>query len=138
MVFTLTFTQEYLLLIFVSATGIIQLAASYGQIRGLLIIQNIYISAILGILLVIAPLLAFFWSGGRNIPDTNGGIPGALQFVLFLSGISLAISFTYAVTSISQSHRFSAPTVDTTKGLESLRATTFTKAIFKNICTLWK
>ena len=76
MVFTLTFTQEYLLLIFVSATGIIQLAASYGQIRGLLIVQNIYISAILGILLVIAPLLAFFWSGGRNIPDTNGGIPG--------------------------------------------------------------
>jgi len=83
-------------------------------------------------------LLAFFWSGGRNIPDTNGGIPGALQFVLFLSGISLAISFTYAVTSISQSHRFSAPAVDTPKGLESLRNTTFAKAIFKNICTFWK
>ena len=138
MVFTVTFTQEYLLLVFISATGIIQIAATYGQIKGLLIVQNMYISTTVGILLIVAPLLAFFWSGGRNIPDTNGGIPGALQFALFLLGIALAISFTYAVTSISQSHRFSATTLDTPKGLESLRETTFAKAIFKNLCILWQ
>ena len=138
MVFTVTFTQEYLLLVFISAIGIIQVAASYGQIKGLLIVQNIYISVIVGILLIVTPLLAFFWSGGRNIPDTNGGIPGALQFVLFLSGIALAISFTYTVTSISQSYRFSNTTPDTLKGLESLRNTTFAKALFKNLCMLWQ
>ena len=81
-------------------------------------------------------------TGGRNIPDTNGGIAGASQFGLFALGGFLALLFTVLTTSLTN-HRIGAGydhenVTDTTDGLPSLRETTFVQALFNNLSALWK
>ena len=132
----MTFTQEYLLLVFLSCVGVVQVAASYGDLRGLLLFRDNRLSMVVGVGLIAGSLLWFFWDGGRNLPDTNGGIAGASQFWLFVLGGFLALLFTYLATSITRFRR--GPSVDTTDGLPSLRETTYVQAITNNLGVLWK
>ena len=128
--------QEYLVLVFLVCCGVIQVAASYGGLKGLFLFGGRRLSAVAGIGLIVAPLTWFFWDGGRNLPDTDGGIAGASQFVLFVLGGFLALVLTFSITSIVNYTR-SVPS-DTIDGLPSLKETTYLQALSNNIGVLWK
>jgi multisubunit Na+/H+ antiporter MnhG subunit len=137
-----TFTQEYLLLVFFLCSGVIQVASAYGGLNGLLFFKSRTLCAVLGIGLIAGSLVWFFYEGGRNIPDTNGGIAGASQFGLFALGGFLALLFTVLTTSLTN-HRIGAGydhenVTDTADGLPSLRETTFVQALMNNLSALWK
>ena len=139
----MTFHQEYLLLVFLLCSGAVQAAAAYSGLRGLQFFSNRRLSAGLGMALVLGSLVWFFHSGGRNLPDTNGGIAGASQFGLFVLGGFLALLFTFLVTSFANRRNGAAarrepPAVDTRDGLPSLSETTFLQALCNNLRALWK
>ena len=114
----------------------VQMAAGCGGLRGLLFIGNRRISAALGMAVILGSLIWFFWDGGRNLPDTGGGIAGASQFGLFVLGGFLALLVTFAVTSFTNFSR--TPSGDTTEGLPSLKETTFVQALLNNLGVAWK
>lgn len=132
----MTFSHEYLLLVFIMCSGVLQVAAAYGKLKGLQFLSRPSFSLILGTSLILSSLSWFFWEGGRNFPDTERGIPGTSQFVLFVLGGFLALMFTFLFTSLMN---FSKKTPrNTLDGLISLRETTFMQALANNIGTLWK
>ena len=128
--------QEYLLLVFVACCGVLQLAAAFGGLRGMLIAGDRRFSTVVGLALVAGALVWFFWEGGRNLPDTGGGIAGASQFYLFMLGGFLALLITFLFTSLTNISR-KAP-VDTTEGLPSLKETTYLNALTRNLSVAWK
>jgi hypothetical protein len=132
----MTLGQEYLILVFLVCCGVLQVSASFGGLKGLLFIGNRRFSAALGIVMILGALMWFFWSGGRNLPDTGGGIAGASQFAYFVLGGFLALLFTFVVTSLTNFNR--APSGDTTDGLPSLKETTFGQALSHNLGIAWK
>ena len=137
----MTFTQEYLLLVFFLCSGVIQVASAYGGLKGLLFFKSRIVCAVLGIGLIAGSLVWFFYTGGRNMPDTDGGIAGASQFGLFGLGGFLALLFTFLTTSFTN-YRSGAGyehenVTDTTDGLPSLRETTFVQALMNNLSALW-
>jgi hypothetical protein len=134
----MTFEQEYLLLVFLSCYGVVQVATAYGDLNGMLIFGNRLFSLMLGAGLISGSLVWFFWDGGRNLPDTNGGIAGASQFFLFVLGAFLALLCTFLVTSLMNSNLRKVPYTDTVDGLSSLRETTFFQALWNNLGMLWK
>jgi hypothetical protein len=132
----MTFEQEYLLLVSLACCGVVQVAAAYGGLRGLLFFGNRRFSVLVGMGTILGSLAWFFWDGGRNIPDTGGGIAGASQFGLFILGGFLALLVTFLVTSFTNFSR--GASCDTMEGLPSLRETTFVQALWNNLGILWK
>ena len=132
----MTLGQEYLLLVFLVCCGVVQVAAAYGGLRGLLFFGDRRFSVVLGMAMILGSLAWFFWDGGRNFPDTNGGIAGASQFWLFVLGGFLALVVTFGVTSFTNFSR--APFGDTKEGLASLKETTFGQALLNNLGMVWK
>ena len=132
----MTLGQEYLLLVFLACCGVVQVAAAYSGLRGLLFFGNKRFSVVFGMAMILGSLAWFFWDGGRNIPDTSGGIAGASQFLLFVLGGFLALLVTFLVTSFTNFSR--GVLGDTTVGLASLRETTFVQALLNNLGILWK
>ena len=128
--------QEYLLLVFVGCCGVLQLAAAFGGLRGMLIAGDSRFSTVVGVTLVTGALVWFFWDGGRNLPDTGGGIAGASQFYFFMLGGFLALLFTFLFTSLTNIGRKGS--VETTEGLPSLKETTYLNALTRNLSTVWK
>ena len=133
----MTLGQGYLLLVFLGCCGVLQMAAAYGGLRGLLIFGNRGLSVLLGAGTILVSLTWFFWDGGRNLPDTGGGIAGASQFFLFGLGAFLALLVTFLVTSLTNFSK-EKTLVDTTDGLPSLRDTTFVQALSRNLAMAWK
>ena len=128
--------QEYLLLVIVGCCGVLQLAAAFSGLRGMLIAGDRRFSTVIGVLLVGGALVWFFWEGGRNLPDTGGGIAGAAQFYLFMLGIFLSLLVTFLFTSLTNINRKTS--VDTAEGLPALRETTYLHALTRNLSTIWK
>ena len=123
--------QEYLLLTFVSCCGVLQLAAAFSGLKGLLIAGDRRFSIAVGVLLVAGALVWFFWEGGRNLPDTGGGIAGASQFYFFMLGAFLALLTTFLFTSLTNIVR--KPPEDATEGLPALKETTYLHALARNL-----
>ena len=128
--------QEYLLLVFVGCCGVLQLAAAIGGLRGMLIAGDRRFSTLVGVSLVGGALVWFFWEGGRNLPDTGGGIAGAAQFYIFMFGGFLALLVTFLFTSLTNISKKTS--VDTADGLPALRETTYLHALTRNLSTVWK
>ena len=121
---------------FLLCTGVVQVAASYGGLKGLLLCNSRAACAVLGTGLILGSLVWFFFEGGRNIPDTNGGIAGASQFGLFVLGGFLALLFTFVTTSLT--NRRNGGSSHTADGLPSLSETTYLQALSSNLGALWK
>ena len=121
---------------FLVCFGLVQVAAAYGGLRGFLFFRDRRFSTLVGIGLMVGSLAWFFWDGGRNLPDTGGGIAGASQFGLFVLGGFLALLVTFGVTSFTNFNRGALG--DTTEGLLSLRETTFVQALLNNLGMIWK
>ena len=128
--------QEYCIFIFIGVLGVVQLSASYGNIRYILIFDSKILSSFWGSIIIFMSFLWFFKDGGRHIPDTEGGIAGFQQFMLFILCTFLSILCTYMITSVFR-HCKSKPDQHYL-GISSMRETTFWNILFNNIGIIWK
>ena len=128
--------QEYCIFVFLGVIGVVQLSASYGNIRYLLFFHNRSFSSLLGIFVVVGSFIWFFRNGPLHIPDTEGGIAGFQQFLAFVSCTILSILFTYLATSLLRYNKFTSNRHYF--GISSMKNTTFLDILFNNIGMIWK
>ena len=127
---------DYLILVFVSSCGVLQLIAAYNTRKGMMIIPVRSLSSLVGIILITSGLLWFFISSPRNIADTSGGLNGNIQAILFIIGAGTALVLTLLITSIIN-HSLETPTKQEWTGLDILKTRTFYKAT-KDSIRRWK
>ena len=130
------FELDYLLLVFFSSCGSIQLAVSQGPLYGLRFVKSPFPNKVFGLLLISISFTWFFISEPRNIPDSSDGLNGNQQALFFIFGASLATIFTVLISSLhnySNNRRFllSKP------GLESLNSHSFYSSTRKYLKLLW-
>ena len=101
--------KDYLVLMFVACVGTIQAASAYANLRGLFLIPSRRVTGGVGLLVAVAAFIWFFASGDRNLPDTDGGLAGAQQFVFFVAMCAAAIAVTYLVSSLVNGARRRSP-----------------------------
>lgn len=124
--------REYLFFVFLAALGVLQVAAAYGGVTGLLLLRSRRAVGLLGLSLALASFVWFFARGNRNLPDTNGGIAGAQQFGYFVVGCAAAVTVTYLLSSLLNASR-SRPPVHPAEGLEALAGSTVLQALGRNL-----
>ena len=131
-----TFATDYCLGVFVSTLGILQLAFSVGDIRGLLLFKSRLMARTLALALTVAGFVLFFSTGTRNINDYEGGLDAPTQALFFFFGASAAVVATLVVTSIVN-HRMRGPEADPEAGLDSLRDTNYALSLAHSIRYWW-
>ncbi len=130
---------DYLLLVVLTAMGFLQLAAFQSKIKRLQVSDNQRLNCLTFLLFLILPSIWFFTTENRNLPDTNGGLDGGDQALLFVAGCIAALIATLA---ISHARRFGpSPFRPQVKGLDALRNESYTTAVLQNLRILrykWK
>ena len=135
-----TFATDYYIGVFISAMGALQLAASLGGLKSLLIFKPPIISRTLAIALVVAGFVLFFSTGSRNINDYEGGLDAPTQGLFFFLGASSAVLVTLAVSSLVN-YRMRGDEPDPSAGVETLRDTSYALALARSIaywCKNWR
>lgn len=133
---TVNLAPDYLLFVFVSALGAIQVAAAYSGLQGLLFLRNRKAAAMAGMALVVGSFVWFFTSGPRDIPDTAGGLNGNQQAAYFALGAGLAVAVTLALSSLLN---FSlGQRTNGERGLDALRNITYIRALTGDIRRWWR
>ena len=137
------FIADYTLWVFLSALGVIQLAAARGGLAGLLFLRRWpRATSYAGAALIVAAFAWFFGSEVRNVPDTVSGLDGNTQFLWFAVGAGGAVAVTFLGASAlndrwGAAHRWDAsmrsgPAV----GFDRLERTTFVRALCARISAL--
>lgn len=129
--------RDYVIWVFLAATGVIQIAAAHAGLTRLLFIRAKPWAYALGMLLVVAGFVWFFRDGARHVPDTAGGINGNEQAARFTLTCLAVGAFTFAVTSLVHRRRTEAPPGDA-EGFEALRDRTYAQALVNSMKELWK
>ena len=132
-----TFATDYYLGVFVSTLGVLQLAFSVGDIRGLLLFKSRFVARTLGLVLAVGGFVLFFSTGTRNINDYEGGLDAPTQALFFFLGASTAVVVTLVVTSIVN-HRMRGPEADPEAGIDSLRDTNYALSLARSARYWWK
>ena len=116
---------EYILLIVVGTTGVVQAAAAYNGLRGLLFFRRRLYTILFTFVTVVPVLIGLFtW----NYYNPTGIIEGAQQFVLFVLGFIITLVITLAASSWLNQHHLSRSSLPG-KGLEALKEDTFFRLI---------
>ena len=131
------FALDYLLLVFLSSSGAIQLAVSQGPLYGLRFIKSPFLNKILGLLLIFISFTWFFVSEPRNIPDSSDGLDGNQQALFFILGAGIATIFTILISSLNK-HSPNKKTLIPQPGLESLNYNSFYSSTRIYLKLLWK
>jgi len=120
---------KYSALIFVAVIGVLQAAAAYNNLRGLLFFRRILHAYIFAGITIAVPLGLFFaW----NYLWATGYIAGSQQAGLFFYSAAAAIIFTLIVSSlINIKYKSDRPTQLT--GLDALREGTFFHLFWERI-----
>jgi len=114
------FINHYLIYVYLSCFGTLQLVSTISNLRGIMILSNTKANKILGIIFLISGFIFFFsaplfinsqWTGSsfsrstlenfasvRNVNDIDGGLHGTAQFLLFFLGCILSF-FTSVIIS---------------------------------------
>jgi hypothetical protein len=115
----------YRILVFVAALGVIQSAAAYNDLRGLLFFRRKLYAYIFGIITAGVPLGIFFrW----NYMFATGIIAGTQQTGLFVVSVLAAIVMNLIMSSLINIGYYPQSAAPTT-GLEALRESTFFRVI---------
>ena len=122
------FSVDYFLLVFVSACGVLQIAAAQSGLRGLMFFACPLRSQISGLLMVVGVFLWFFLSAPRNLPDTGGGLDGNAQTALFAAGAGAALAFTLLLSSL-KNFFLGDGNGPYNSGLEALKETNYLRAL---------
>jgi hypothetical protein len=111
----------YIILVFLAGVGVLQAAAAFNDLNGLLFFPKKMFSYFFALVMTGLPLAVLFdWNWHYAI----GIIQGAEQTELFFLTMVLALFFTLLVSSIINVRRFSEPN-DNLEGLDSLRKSTY-------------
>lgn len=129
--------RDYVILVFLSSIGVIQIAVAHAGLTKLLFLKRTPYAYALGLALVIAGFTWFFWDGPRHVPDTAGGLDGNDQGARFALSALAAVFFTVLTTSAlnRRSKINQTPTLD---GLEALRDHTYLGALPTGLRSLWE
>ena len=127
-----TFAADYFILVFVAGIGVIQVAASVGGLRGLLIFKNPIAARAAGLSLAIAAFVWFFTTTEWNINDYEGGLDSNDQALLFFMAIAAAGVFTLALTSVVN-FRMRDDGADPGAGFDALRRACYFRALGRSL-----
>ncbi|MBR92161.1 MAG: hypothetical protein CL903_05120 [Dehalococcoidia bacterium] len=116
------FINHYLIYVYLSCFGTLQLVSTISNLRGIMILSNTKANKILGIIFLISGFIFFFsaplfinsqWTGSsftrstlenfasvRNVNDIDGGLHGTAQFLLFFLGCILSFVTSVAISGI--------------------------------------
>ena len=127
-----TFATDYFLLVFVATLGVIQLAASLGGLKGLLVFKSPLIARPLGLALVIAGFVLFFSTDERNLNDYRGGLDANTQALFFFLGVLAGGSVTFLGSSVvNMRMKGTDPSPD--GGFDALRETNYVRALMRSL-----
>ena len=126
-----------MVLVFLGACGVLQLAAAHARLHGLLLLPRPAHAAVLGAALAAAGLLWFFGPGPRHVPDSAGGLDGNQQGGLFAMATLAALAFTVSATSVLNRRRLSGKPTEAW-GLDALRCATYFQAMSTGVTALWR
>ena len=93
---------DYVILVTVATCGVIQLAAAWSGLRGLLIARHARASYALGTALIVGAWAWFVAIGDPVKPGDLTKIEGAEQFGLFLAGAAAGTLLTALASSVTQ------------------------------------
>lgn len=123
-----TFATDYFLLVFVSTIGVIQLSASFGGLRGLLVFKSPVAARFLGIILVVAAMVIFFATEDRILNDFKGGLDANTQALFFFLGVMAGGAVTFIGSSLINI-RMKDADASPGSGLDALRDTNYLRAL---------
>jgi hypothetical protein len=121
------FALDYFIFVLLAALGVVQMAAAYNSLRGLLFVRVRPLAFLGGMVATGLAFLWFFMSEPRNIPDTRGGLDGNEMAGLFALAAGSAVILTLLLTSLSNRSMPWAGRLD--PGLDALRQTTYARAL---------
>lgn len=127
-------TLDYFLLVFIASIGVVQLAAAWSRLNGLLLLGR-RLSLVAAPLLVVAAFAWFFLSEPRNIPDTAGGLDGNQQALLFFAAAGAAL---VSILLVSSLRNWSMAGGEHLEGLEALREATYLRLLLRRGWRLWR
>ncbi len=131
------FALDYVIFVFVAALGVLQMAAAYNALRGLLFIRNKPLAFVAGLAAATLSFLWFFLSEPRSISDTEGGLDGNQMAGLFALAWGSALVLTLLLSSL-RNRGMGASGQRPGPGLDALRETTYLKALQSTLKDLWK
>ncbi len=132
-----SFATDYTILVFFATVGVVQIAASLQGLNGLLLLGNRKASRVAGAVVIATAFVWFFSTGDRNINDYEGGLDANTQALFFFFGAFSALVFTLLVSSLVN-RRMDGPGPGSRVGLESLRGTTYLRALTHSLALLWR
>ena len=127
-----TFAIDYVLLVFVSGIGTIQIACTFSGLAGLLFIKSAAATRLLGAVTIAAAFIWFFSVAERNINDFEGGLDSNEQGLFFFLAILAAGAFTFlssSIVNLRMRERASQPGT----GLGALASSNYLRAVSANI-----
>ncbi len=123
-----TFATDYFLLVFVSTIGVIQLSASLGGLKGLLVFKSPVVARPLGIILVVAAIVIFFATEDRILNDFKGGLDANTQALFFFLGVLAGGAVTFIGSSLINI-RMNDADASPGSGFDALRDTNYLRAL---------
>lgn len=125
------FAIDYYLTVSIAATGVIQIAASLGNLHGLVFFGSKVVARFVGAILVVVPTVWFFFSEPRNINDYEGGLDANEQAIFFVLGTFTALFVTLIASSLLN-FRMKAET-EPEAGLDAVKSATYARAILVSL-----
>jgi hypothetical protein len=116
----------YFLLVFLSAIGVLQIAAAYAGLKGLSFFKRATVGYIFGFLLIGGTFAWFFTTLPAYFKPNV--LEGPQQFGLFIAAVAAAFLLTAAVSSLIKSRHLTHSGVEES-GLESLKDSTYFRAL---------
>lgn len=126
------FIGDYIILLFFTALGTLQIAAAVNGLRGLLFFHHRLASLGLSAALIIGAVTWFFLSEPRNVPDSTRGMDGNEQFLGFCLGVSGAFAFTALVSALLHPS-LGAGAASSPAGLEGLRENHYPRLLYRTL-----
>jgi hypothetical protein len=128
--FWLRLWLEYFLFVFMASCGVIQIAAAYSRLHGLMFFRRPLWGYVFAAVVTPLAFLWFFKSENRNVP----GLEGSQQFGDFCLGFIAAVVFSALFSSLLRARdALHLGEGEAPEGLEALREMTYLQAIRRRL-----
>jgi len=132
-----TFATDYYLFVSVAALGVIQIGASLGHLRGLVVVKSPLAARIIGLMLTVMAFVWFFVSDTRNLNDYEGGLDAPTQALFFFLGTLTAVVATVLGSAVLNARMNDSKPMPT-EGLDALKHTHYIRALAHSFRYWWR